>query len=208
MASPTAPPEGAGIERRAFPRYHLVRPLKGFVEHGEERYPGSVLDVSVSGFLLYVPGGDGGRFLHGAGTDFGEVVFGDKTFGGFGNIAGVRRLAGGTGVGFKWDAGVYQESRQTIDELIADLAQRRQAGSVRRDEGVVRVFGHLSVALSVDLHSALAAGANRLCLADTLSLDSSGLNLLLDLQKAGIGIGEVHPDIVEPLKRFRLIDDA
>jgi ABC-type transporter Mla MlaB component len=55
---------------------------------------------------------------------------------------------------------------------------------------------------------ASATGAGRLCLADTSSLDSSGLNLLLDLQKAGVAIADVPADIREPLERFGLIGEA
>ncbi len=201
-SSDLAPP---GAERRAFPRYRLARPLTGYIEHNEVRFPGSVLDVSVSGFLLYLAGGDLERFRRRAGSDFGELAFGDKTFGGFGSVANVRQLPGGVNVGFQWDDYVYQESRQVIDELIADLTQRRMAGCVRREGQWARVYGHLSVALSVDLHAAVGAGASRLSLAETLSLDSSGLNLLLDLQKAGLTIEDAHPDIREPLERFRLI---
>jgi ABC-type transporter Mla MlaB component len=53
-----------------------------------------------------------------------------------------------------------------------------------------------------------ATGAGRLCLEDTSSLDSSGLNLLLDLQKAGVAIADIHADIRESLERFGLIDEA
>ena len=195
-----------GAERRAFPRYRLVRPLTGVIEHAETRFPGSVLDVSVSGFLLYLPGGDGGRFLRAAGTDFGEVAFGEASFGGFGTVAGVRKLAGGPGIGFRWDDYVYRESRQAIDQLLASLAQQRQAGCVLREGEQIRVCGHLSVALSVDLHAAVAAGADRLSLAETSSLDSSGVNLLLDLKKAGVCLdGPLQNGVRETLERFRVL---
>lgn len=206
MTAPNDPP--TGLERRQNSRYRLVRPLTGFIEHIEERFPGSVLDLSVSGFLLYLPGGDPERFRKRSEMDFGEVVFGDTTFGGFGRIANVRTLTGGPGLGFQWDDYVYQESRQVIDKLIADLTMQRLAGAARRRGDLVTVHGHLSAALSMDIHAAITAGACRISLAATVSLDSSGLNILLDLVKSGVAIVDAAPEIREPLQRFRLLDPS
>lgn len=198
----------AGIERRQNSRYRLVRPLTGFIEHHERRYPGAVLDLSVAGFLLHLPGGDPERFRRGSEMDFGEVVFGETTFGGFGRIANVRPLVGGPGLGFQWDAYVYEESRAVIDQLIADLMRQRLAGCVLRRDQRVMIRGHLSAALSVDLHSAVSAGACGISLADTVSLDSSGLNVLLDMVRSGVPILDAAPEIREHLQRFRLLESA
>lgn len=206
MVSPADPP--TGFERRQNSRYRLVRPLTGFIEHHEQRYPGAVLDLSVSGFLLHLPGADPERFRKRSEMDFGEVVFGETTFGGFGRIANVRSMVGGPGLGFQWDDYVYEESRSVIDQLIADLTQQRMAGCVRRRDERVSIRGHLSSALSLDLHSAVAAGARAISLAETVSLDSSGLNVLLDIVRSGIPIIDSAPEIREHLQRFRLLDGA
>ncbi len=86
--------------------------------------------------------------------------------------------------------------------------RQRLAGCVQRRDQRVMIRGHLSAALSVDLHSAVSAGACGISLADTVSLDSSGLNVLLDMVRSGVPILDAAPEIREHLQRFRLLESA
>ncbi len=201
-------PEPHMDERRVFPRYKLVKPITGYVEHNFQRYAGSVYDLSLGGFLLFVRDEKAETFAHDGASDFGEIAHDGKPIGGFGTIVVTRELPGGVAIGFKWDEYVAHDDAKVINALIDELVLRRAAGAVVRNGMVTELAGHVSSALASDLFASIVAGATRLSLARCTSIDSSGLDVLLNLVKGGVVIGEVSGDVQPILARFHLLPEG
>jgi len=111
----------ASRRRRTGCRYRLVKPLTGVLERAFRRYHGHVVDLSSQGFGLVLPGLRSDHFgaLHG--DDFGEILCGDTSFGGFGRIVHTRLTSIGVEIGFHWDDYVMAREEALIDDLIRFL---------------------------------------------------------------------------------------
>lgn len=118
------------LERRKDIRYRLDMPVVGYIEHNMKRHAGRVIDVSVSGFCLFIPKEDGtGRdLLWTTAIDFGEIVIQDQLVGGFGRGVHINRIASGVLVGFEWDDYVFETHWLALSSLIGDVLSQQAAG--------------------------------------------------------------------------------
>jgi len=115
---------GGGLpsrRRRTGRRYRLARPLTGVLERAFRRYHGHVVDLSSQGFGLVLPGLRTDHFGAVHGDDFGEILCGDSSFGGFGRIVHTRLTSVGVEIGFHWDDYVMAREEALIEDLIRAL---------------------------------------------------------------------------------------
>ena len=198
------------MEQRRHPRYQLVVPLVGVVEQNGGRYPGSVLNISVGGFYLHLPKLPAESLkTHGA-DDYGEIHYAGRHAFGFGSIVRVEKFDHSVGIGFCWDKeGMDAKSEQLLRDSISEQETRRAFAEVSVSGNTIVLRGHASSALSSDVFSMLrsiGSGHAKLSLAECVSIDSSGIELLMALRDRGIAIIDVGPGIEPVLKRFQLLD--
>jgi hypothetical protein len=187
--------QAQSIERRSVQRYKLALPITGYIEHDFTRFRGQVLDVSISGFQLFIPGLAADNFAEASPSDFGEVRFGEMAADGFGQIVVARPIPGGVAVGFHWDKFAFHGGGSAMGTIIDRLLELKAAGSVARRGKEIWLLGHVSNALASDVFSAIAAGGARICLAQCNSIDSGGRDLLVILSGVGIPIESIPPEI-------------
>jgi hypothetical protein len=190
--------------RRAISRYHLVRPLRGYIEHGEARYPGEVVELSTAGFRLRLPGTSREAFTTAqSGHDLGELIYKDQEIGGFGEIRYVRAEGGDLWIGFKWDDIHATENIQRSFAAIADLVAQGIAGCINVKAGLVELVGHASGILAEDIWQCLDRTSPRLSLRECSSIDASGVSMLSALERTGVCFEDASLDILAQLQRYR-----
>lgn len=196
------------MEKRRFPRYQLATPLTGTVEHEGERYSGSVLNISIGGFYLHLPKAPVSGLTIQGGSDYGEICYAGRNANGFGNLVRVEKLAAGLGIGFSWDrGGMDSGSSLLIAEVIKEQENKRLLGRVITSGTDINLMGHISSALAEEIFSclrAIGAGKARLSLSKCLSIDSSGIELLMALRDRGVPIVDVSVEISAVIQRFQL----
>jgi len=198
------------LDKRQYPRYQLVAPLVGVVEQNGGRYSGSVLNISLGGFYLHLPRLPADSLkIHGV-DDYGEFHYAGRTVSGFGSIVRIEKFVGSVGLGFCWDKeGMDAKSEQLLRDSISEQEARRAFAEVSVSGNTIVLRGHASSALSSDVFAMLrniATGHAKLSLAECVSIDSSGIELLMALRDRGIAIIDVGPGIEPVLKRFQLLD--
>jgi anti-anti-sigma regulatory factor len=199
------------LEQRRHPRYQLVAPLVGVVEQSGGRYPGSVLNISAGGFYLHLPKLPPGNLkVHGA-DDYGEIHYAGRNAFGFGAIVRVEKFPQSVAIGFCWDKeGMDAKSSQLLGDMIKEQEARRVFGQVKASGRVISLHGHVSSAISQDVFSVLqtlGAAQVELSLAECVSIDSSGIELLMALKDRGVRIVDVTPEIEAVLRRFQLLGE-
>lgn len=197
------------LNRRKVSRYHLIRPLIGFIEHGEIRHQGEVVELSTAGFRFRLRGTAKETFIaQKCGLDFGEVVYKNEVIGGFGEIRYVRAEGEDVVIGFKWDDVHADDNIERSFSVIADLIAQKSAGCVNINNGVVELAGHVSSVLADDIRQALPDKFRRISLRECTSIDSSGLTMVIELEDDGVQIQEPSTDIRALLQRYRQIGPA
>lgn len=192
------------LNRRAVSRYHLVEPLRGFIEHGEARYRGEIVELSTAGFRLRLPGTAKEAFFSAkASHDFGELIHDGQEIGGFGEIRYVRAEGSDLWIGFKWDDLHATDNIQESFTVIAELVAKGIAGCVNMADGLVELVGHVSAVLAEDVGQCLAREVPRLSLRECSSVDASGLAMLLGLEDAKVRLEDVGWEIAAQLQRLR-----
>ncbi len=180
----------------------------GFVEQGGERYSGSVLNISAGGFYLHLS-----RLpvtplkIHGV-DDYGEIHYAGRNASGFGNLVRLEKFSNALGIGFSWDRdGMDEKSSVVLGEALKEQQTRRSLGQVRTLDSDVVLGGHVSSALSEDVFSSLhriGAGKVRISLAESTSIDSSGIEMLMVLRDRGIPLINIGSCIEDVIQRFQL----
>lgn len=200
------------MEKRSFYRYHLSTPLTGLIEHDGGRIAGNILNISVGGFLLHVPLPPTNTIVPYGDSDYGEIHYAGRNVHGFGQIVRIEPLAKGVGIGFSWDSKEIDEGGgRLIAEIIQEQVEKRQAGYVTTLDTVIVLGGHVSSALAADVFSclkAIGAGNARLSMRDCLSIDSSGIEMLLTLRDMAVPITDVGDGIKTVMQRFQLFSDG
>ncbi|HZX30297.1 MAG TPA: hypothetical protein VFF03_03000, partial [Rhodocyclaceae bacterium] len=169
--------------RRTVSRYHLIRPLTGYIEHGESRHLGEIVEFSTAGFRLRLRDTSRSAFAAPAGGyDFGEIIYKQDEIGGFGDIRHVRPEGNDLLIGFKWDDIHADENIQKSFAIIAELVAAGVAGCVNIGQGQVELAGHVSAALYDDVAQCVAQGIRRISLREASSIDEGGLAMLIRLE--------------------------
>lgn len=190
--------------RRAISRYHLVQPLRGYIEHGEARYAGEVVELSTAGFRLRLPRTSREAFAAArSGHDFGELIYKEQEIGGFGEIRYVRAEGGDLWIGFKWDDIHATDNIQKSFTAIAELVAQGIAGCVNVKDGLVELVGHASGILVEDIWQCLDRNWPRLSLRECSSVDAGGLSMLTALERTGVRFEDASLDILAQLQRYR-----
>jgi hypothetical protein len=193
------------LNRRTVSRYHLAKPLPGYIEHGEARHLGQIVEFSTAGFRLRLPDTPKEAFIASRSDyDFGEIIYKQDEIGGFGEIRYVRSEGGDLYIGFKWDDVHAEENIQKSFAIISELVSSGIAGCVNAGNGVASLAGHVSAVLSGDLQQCLAQGLRRVSLRECTSIDAGGIALLAGLEDAGVPFEGVSLDIAAQLQRYRL----
>jgi len=193
------------LNRRTVSRYHLAKPLSGYIEHGEARHLGEIVELSTAGFRLRLRNTSKETFISSRNThDFGEIVYKQDEIGGFGDIRYVRAEGSDLYIGFKWDDVHAEENIQKSFAVIAELVSGGVAGCVNAGNGVVSLVGHVSSVLSGDLQQCLAQGLSSLSLRECTSIDAGGISMLAGLEDAKVRLEDVNLDIAAQLQRYRL----
>lgn len=193
------------LNRRTVSRYHLVEPLQGYIEHGEARHLGEIIELSTAGFRLRLRDTAKEAFISARSTlDFGEVIYRQEEISGFGEIRYVREVGSDLWIGFKWDDLHAGEHIQKSFTIIADLISRGIAGCVNMDCGVVVLAGHVSSVLADDVQQCLSRERPRLSLRECSSIDAGGIAMLADLEDAKVRLEDVSLEISARLQQHRL----
>ncbi|MGE5490243.1 MAG: hypothetical protein ACM31P_03050 [Actinomycetota bacterium] len=195
--------------RRTVSRYHLIRPLTGYIEHGETRHLGEIVEFSTAGFRLRLRDTSRAAFATLAGGyDFGEIIYKQDEIGGFGDIRYVRPEGNDLLIGFKWDDLHADENIQKSFAIIAELVAAGIAGCVNIGQGQVELAGHVSAALYDDVEQCVAQGISRVSLREAISVDEGGLAMLIRLENEEIRLLDVSPEISALLQRHRQQADS
>lgn len=195
--------------RRTVSRYHLIRPLTGYIEHGETRHLGEIVEFSTAGFRLRLRDTSRAAFSTLAGGyDFGEIIYKQDEIGGFGDIRYVRPEGNDLLIGFKWDDLHADENIQKSFAIIAELVAAGVAGCVNIGQGQVELAGHVSAALYDDVEQCVAHGISRISLREATSIDEGGLAMLIRLENEEIRLLDVSPEISALLQRYRQQADS
>lgn len=190
--------------RRTVSRYHLVRPLTGYVEHGDARYLGEIVEFSTAGFRLRLRNTPKTVFTASASTyDFGEIIYKQDEIGGFGDIRYVRSEGHDLLIGFKWDDLHADENIQKSFAIIAELVSEGVAGCVNIGQGQVELAGHVSAALTDDVQQCVDQGINRISLREASSIDEGGLAMLIRLEDDEVRLMDVSHEMAALLQRHR-----
>lgn len=191
--------------RRTVSRYHLVHPLPGYIEHGEARYLGEIVELSTAGFRLRLRDTPKEAFVSlRQSHDFGEIIYKQNEIGGFGDIRYVRPEGSDLWIGFKWDDIHADAHIGTNFDVIADLVSQSLAGCVNAGNGRVELAGHVSSILFEDLQQCLAKDFPRVSLKECTSVDASGLAMLSGLEDARVRLEDVGPEVSALLQQYRL----
>ncbi len=196
------------MEQRRFPRYQLATPLAGTVEQDGERFSGSILNISAVGFYLHLAKKPESGLAIQGGNDYGEIRYAGRNANGFGSLVRVEKFSTGVGVGFSWDKnGLDEASSLLLSEVNKEQESKRLLGRVTTSASDILLAGHVSSALSEEVFSslrAIGAGKSRVSLRKCISIDSSGIALLMALRDRGLPIVEVAPDMEAVIQRFQL----
>lgn len=200
------------MEKRSFHRYHLTTPLTGLIEHEGTHLAGNILNMSTGGFLLHLPTLPANNPVPYGESDYGEIHYADRKVHGFGQIVRVETLAKGVGIGFSWDINeIDKTGTLLIAEIIQQQVEKRQAGYVTTAESVIVLGGHVSSALASDTFACLkkiGAANARLSMQACLSIDSSGIEMLLTLRDMAVPITDVGDGIKSVMERFQLFSEG
>lgn len=192
--------------RRKFSRYHLVYPLSGYIEHGEVRHRGEIVELSTAGFRLCLRNTAREAFISPiTAHDFGEIVYKKEEIGGFGEIRYVRSRGSDLLIGFKWDDLHADDNVHKSFDVIAELVSQGIAGCVNINDGVVELSGHVSSVLTEDLQQCLSPKSPRVSLRECTSIDASGLAMLASLEDAKVQLKDVSAEVAALLHRHRLL---
>lgn len=193
------------LNRRTVSRYHLVHPLVGYIEHGEVRRRGEVVEMSTAGCRFRLRNTAKDAFIaQKSPLDFGEILYKDQTIGGFGDIRYVRAEGGDVLIGFKWDDVHADANVDRHFSIIAELIAEKGAGCVNLNGGVVELIGHVFAALLEDIKPAIDPKRPRISLRECTSIDASGLALLTALEKAKVRIEDAGSEIGAIFQRYKL----
>lgn len=191
-------------DRRKFSRYHLLHPLTGYIEHGEIRHRGEIVELSTAGFRFRLRGVSRDAFTaQKSPLDFGEISYKNEEIGGFGEIRYVRSAGADLLIGFKWDDIHADASIQKTFTIIAELVAQKSAGCVTISNGVVELGGHVSSFLAEDIRQSLDPRQPRISLRECTSIDTSGLAMLVALEDARTQIGEAGSEVQTLLQLYR-----
>lgn len=200
------------VEKRCFHRYQLSTPLTGFVEQEGERFTGSILNISSDGFSMHLPDASACSLATYGASDYGEIRRAGRIVHGFGQIVRIEPLAKGVGVGFSWDINeIDDDGGLLIAEIIEEQIAVRRAGYVKISAGDIVLGGHISSALTSEIFSCsreIGKGAARLSLLGSVSIDSSGVEMLLTLREMNVCISDVGEEIKSVVQRFQLFPEA
>lgn len=192
------------LNRRKVSRYHLLHPLTGFIEHGEVRHRGEVVELSTAGFRFRLRNSSKEAFIaQKSSHDFGEIVYKDEMIGGFGEIRYVRAQGDDVLIGFKWDDVHADDNIERSFSIIADLIAQHSAGCVNVADGMVELAGHISSVLAEDIQQSLDPKFPRVSLRECTSMDTSGLAMLVALEDAKVLIYEASAEMRALLQRYR-----
>lgn len=192
------------LNRRTVSRYHLVQPLTGYIEHGDTRYLGEIVEFSTAGFRLRLRDTSKEAFISPKRTDdFGEIIYKEEEIGGFGEIRYVRAEGSDLLIGFKWDDIHIDENIQESFAIIAELIAAKVAGCVNVKNGVAELAGHVSSVLLDDVRQCLGKDFPRLSLRGSTSIDASGVSMLAQLEDARVRLQDVNPEISALLQEYR-----
>lgn len=192
------------INQRKISRYHLLHPLTGFIEHGDVRYQGEVIELSTSGFRFRLRDSSKEAFVARNSIDFGEVVYKQEVIGGFGEIRYVRPEGSDLLIGFKWDDTHANDNIERSFSIIAQLISQKSAGCVNVSQGVVELTGHVSAALADDIQQSIDPETPCISLRQCTSIDDSGLELLTALEDdAKVHIQEASAEMRALLAHYR-----
>lgn len=192
------------INQRKISRYHLLHPLAGFIEHGEVRYQGEVIELSTSGFRFRLGDSSKEAFVAENSThDYGEVFYQREVISGFGEVRYVRPEGKDLLIGFKWDESHANENIGRSFSIIARLISQKSAGCVNVSKGVVELTGHVSGALAEDIQQAINPKAPCISLRQCTSIDDSGLEMLARMKRAKVEILEASTEMLALLERHR-----
>lgn len=192
------------LNRRAVSRYHLLHPLVGYVEHGEVRHRGEVVELSTAGFRFLLRNSSKDAFIALKNShDFGEIVYKQEVIGGFGEIRYVRDQDNDVVIGFKWDDVHADGNIERSFSVIAELIAQKSAGCVNIANGVAELAGHVSSVLAEDIRQSLDPKFPRASLRECTSIDASGLALLVALEDSKVLIQEASAELRALLQRYR-----
>lgn len=193
------------LNRRTVSRYHLMQPLPGYIEHGETRYLGEIVELSTAGFRLRLRNTSKEAFISPRKThDFGEIIYKQDEISGFGDIRYVHTVGSDLWIGFKWDDIHADDHIHKTFAVIAELVAKGIAGCVNAGDGVVELAGHVSSVLLEDLQQCLKPGFPRVSLRECTSIDTSGLSMLAALEDAKVRLEEAGMEILALLQQYRL----
>lgn len=195
-------PINLGVERRQSPRYRLVVPVFGAIEHCRERHLGRVLDVSLTGFSILLPLSLSKDItVHGQ-NDLGEISNNGKFYGGFGRIVRAVPTVGGVSIGFCWDKDMHSSHTDQIANLIEGINQSKAEAIVSSDESSVFLSGHVSSAVTRDVYDLINGNRKSVVLMKCTSIDSSGLDMLFCIKEAGYAVVNQSDGLQHVLDRF------
>lgn len=190
--------------RRTVSRYHLLHPLAGYIEHGEVRRKGEVVEMSTAGCRFRLRDIAKDTFIaQRSPLDFGEIIYKEEAIGGFGDIRYVRGEGRDVLIGFKWDEVHAEANIDRHFSIIAELIAGKGAGCVNLNNGVVELAGHVFSALLEDIKPTIDPKRPRVSLRECTSIDASGLALLAALEKARVRIEDASPDIAAIFLRYK-----
>ena len=199
----------SSLEKRSFHRYLLSTPLTGLVEHEGGRFSGNVLNISAGGFFLHLAVAPEKKIVPYGISDYGEIHYAGRNAHGFGQIVRIDNLPSGVGIGFSWDpAEINEGGSALIAEMIEEQVKKRQAGYVSTSPTDISLGGHVSSALASETFACLkkiGASNARLSLRDCLSIDSSGIEMLMTLRDMGVPVAEAGDGIKAVIQRFQLL---
>jgi hypothetical protein len=185
--------------------------LRGFVEHDGARFAGNILNISGGGFFLHLSSTPTSSLVVYGDSDYGEIQYAGRSVHGFGQIVRIDSVAKGVGIGFSWDVEEIDKSDTLlISEIIQEQITLRQAGFVATTASDVILGGHISSALAADVFSnlkAIGAANARVSLRDCVSIDSSGIEMLMTIRDMAVPIVDVGEEIRAVTKRFHLFTD-
>jgi hypothetical protein len=192
--------------RRKFSRYHLVCPLAGYIEHGEVRRRGEIVELSTAGFRLRLRNTAREVFISQISAhDFGEIHCKEQEIDGFGEIRYLRSRGSDLLVGFKWDDLHADESIDKSFAVISQVVSQGIAGCVNVSNGSVELIGHVSSVLAEDLQQSLHARLLSVSLAECTSIDTSGLAMLVRLEDAKVPLKNVSAEVAALMHQHRML---